>query len=402
MFLGQYDHSIDDKSRLTLPARFRDALADGVVLSKGLDGSVDVYPKAAWNVTVAERIGQLDPLLPDTRTMQRHFFGGASEDTPDKQGRWSSCRGRYCATGSSPRTSRWSAATTTSRSGTAPPGRSAWKGSKGVPTMLPNVLPHNATDHTPVLADEVRELLAVQPGETVVDATFGSGGHARILAAELHGDGKLVAIDRDPSVKAQFDRFKAQAGVDVRFLRGDFAVVLSQLAANEIKADAILLDIGVSSMQIDRPERGFSYATDAPLDMRMDPSGEVTAATIVNTWDERELATIFRRLGEEKYAGPIARAIVRRRAEQAFFRTGDLVDVIKLAIPTPARFGEGHPAKRVFQALRIAVNDELGQLEAALPAAVEMLRPGGRLAVISFHSLEDRIVKQFMVARAKG
>ena len=268
--------------------------------------------------------------------------------------------------------------------------------------MLPNVLPHSTSDHTPVLADEVRELLAVQPGETVVVATFGAGGHARLLAEDLQGQGKLVAIDRDPSVKAHFDSFKAQAGVDVRFLRGAFAIVLTQLATNDIKADAILLDIGVSSMQIDRPERGFSYATDAPLDMRMDPSGETTAATIVNTWDERELTTIFRRFGEERYAGPIARAIVRRRAEQSFFRTGDLVDVIKMAIPTPARFGEGHPAKRVFQALRIAVNDELGQLEAALPAAVEMLRPGGRLAVISFHSLEDRIVKQFMVAGAKG
>ena len=193
---------------------------------------------------------------------------------------------------------------------------------------------------------------------------------------DLAGSGKLVAIDRDPSVKPHFDRFKASAGVDVRFLRGDFAIVLSQLAANDIKADAILLDIGVSSMQIDRPERGFSYATDAPLDMRMDPSSEMTAATIVNTWDEKELATIFRRFGEERYSGPIARAIVRRRTERPFFRTGDLVDVIKTAIPTPARFGEGHPAKRVFQALRIAVNDELGQLEAALPAAVAMLRPG--------------------------
>ncbi len=268
--------------------------------------------------------------------------------------------------------------------------------------MLPNVLPHSASDHTPVLADEVRRLLAVQPGETVVDATFGAGGHARLLAQDLRGNGKLVAIDRDPSAKAHFDRFKAQAGVDVRFLRGDFALVLTQLSTNDIKADAILLDVGVSSMQIDRPERGFSYATDAPLDMRMDPSSEITAATIVNTWDEKELATIFRRFGEERYAGPIARAIVRRRAERAFFRTADLVDVIKMAIPTPARFGEGHPAKRVFQALRIAVNDELGQLEAALPAAVAMLRPGGRLAVISFHSLEDRIVKQFMVAGAKG
>ena len=274
--------------------------------------------------------------------------------------------------------------------------------SKGAPNMLPNVLPHADSDHIPVLADEVRELLAVRPGETVVDATFGAGGHSRLLAQDLAGRGKLVAIDRDPGAKSYFDRFKAAAGVEVRFLRGDFAVVLTQLAANDIGADAILLDLGISSMQIDRPERGFSYATDAPLDMRMDPSSEASAAEIVNTWDERELATIFRRYGEERYAKAIARAIVRQRAEHPFARTGELVDTIKLAIPTPARFGEGHPAKRVFQALRIAVNDELGQLEAALPAALQMLRPGGRLAVISFHSLEDRIVKRFVAEQAKG
>ena len=268
--------------------------------------------------------------------------------------------------------------------------------------MLPNVLPRTEADHIPVLADEVRELLAVRPGETVVDATFGAGGHARLLAQDLEGRGKLVAIDRDPGAKTYFDRFKAGAGVDVRFLRGDFAVVLSQLAVNDVKADAVLLDLGISSMQVDRPERGFSYATDAPLDMRMDPSSEQTAAAIVNTLDEKELVTVFRRYGEERFAAPIARAIVRRRAERPFTRTGDLVDVIKLAIPTPARFGEGHPAKRVFQALRITVNDELGQLEAALPAALEMLHPGGRLAVISFHSLEDRIVKRFCAEQAKG
>jgi 16S rRNA (cytosine1402-N4)-methyltransferase len=253
-----------------------------------------------------------------------------------------------------------------------------------------------------VLAEEVRELLAVRPGETVVDATFGAGGHARLLAEDLGGRGKLVAVDRDPTAKAYFDRFKAHAGVDVRFLRGDFALVLSQLAANDVRADAILLDLGVSSMQIDRPERGFSYAMDASLDMRMDTSAELTAKAIVNTWEERELARIFRRYGEERYAGQIARAIARRRAERPIGRTGELVDVIKAAIPTPARFGDGHPAKRVFQALRIAVNDELGALETALPAALEMLRPGGRLAVISFHSLEDRIVKRFFRERAKG
>ena len=268
--------------------------------------------------------------------------------------------------------------------------------------MLPNVLPRSAADHVPVLAEEVRELLAVRPGETVVDATFGAGGHARILAEDLGGSGKLVAIDRDPTAKSYFDRFKAGAGVDVRFLRGDFSLVLAQLAANDVRADAILLDVGVSSMQIDRPERGFSYATDAPLDMRMDPTSAPTAAEILNTWDERELTDVFRRYGEERYARPIARAVVRRRDERAFERTSELVETIKSAIPTPARFGEGHPAKRVFQALRIAVNDELGALEAALPPALEMLRPGGRLAVISFHSLEDRIVKRFFQERARG
>jgi 16S rRNA (cytosine1402-N4)-methyltransferase len=268
--------------------------------------------------------------------------------------------------------------------------------------MLPNALPPNATDHLPVLADEVRECLGVRPGETVVDATFGAGGHAALLAADLHGTGKLIAIDRDPSARDYFDRFAKRAGVQTRFLRGDFAVVLGQLAENGVEADAILLDLGVSSMQIDRPERGFSYAADAPLDMRMDPSADVTAAGIVNEAEERDLATIFKRFGEERYARAIAREIVRRRKERPFERTGDLVDVIRAVIPAPARFGDGHPAKRVFQALRIAVNDELGALESALPAAFAMLRPGGRLAVISFHSLEDRIVKRFMRDLERG
>jgi 16S rRNA (cytosine1402-N4)-methyltransferase len=255
--------------------------------------------------------------------------------------------------------------------------------------MLPNVLQPSATDHVPVLANEVRESLGVQPGETVVDATFGAGGHAALLAGDLQGRGKLIAIDRDPSVQS-------------RLLRGDFSVVLPQLAENGVQADAILLDLGVSSMQLDRPERGFSYSVDAPLDMRMDTSQELTAADIVNEWPERELVTIFRKYGEERYAKQIVRAILRTRNEHPFERTGELVDTIKSSIPAPARFGEGHPAKRVFQALRIAVNDELGSLEAALPAALAMLRPGGRLAVISFHSLEDRIVKQFLREKERG
>jgi len=268
--------------------------------------------------------------------------------------------------------------------------------------MLPNVLQPNATDHVPVLVHEVHESLAVQPGETVVDATFGAGGHAALLAADLRGRGKLIAVDRDPTVRTYFERLERGSGVQARLLRGDFGVVLPQLAENGVRADAILLDLGVSSMQLDRPERGFSYATDAPLDMRMDSSQEFDARALVNEWPEKELVTIFRRYGEERYARQIAKAIVRRRREQPFERTGELVDTIRAAIPAPARFGEGHPAKRVFQALRIAVNDELRSLEIALPAALEMLRPGGRLAVIAFHSLEDRIVKQFLRERERG
>jgi 16S rRNA (cytosine1402-N4)-methyltransferase len=269
--------------------------------------------------------------------------------------------------------------------------------------MLPNVQRTDAADHVPVLAEEVRELLDVQPGETVVDGTFGAGGHARLLGADLDGSGKLVAIDRDPTVRPYFDRVKASLrGVQTRFLRGDYAVVLSQLAGNDVRADAVLLDLGLSSMQVDRPERGFSYATDAPLDMRMDPSAERSAADVLATYDERELATIFRKYGEERYARQIARGIARRRDDEPIERTGQLVDVVKASIPAPARFGEGHPAKRVFQALRIEVNHELESLEVGLPAAFDMLRPGGRLAVISFHSLEDRIVKNFFRDRARG
>jgi 16S rRNA (cytosine1402-N4)-methyltransferase len=268
--------------------------------------------------------------------------------------------------------------------------------------LLRNALRHENADHVPVLAGEVRELLAVQPGETVIDGTFGAGGHAELLAADLQGRGRFIAIDKDASVRPYFERFQRGTQVSARFLRGDFAVILGQLADNGVEADAVVLDLGTSSMQIDRPERGFSYAADAPLDMRMDVSAPRSARDIVNDADERELADIFRRYGEERFSRQIARAIVRRRAEQPFERTGELVEIVRSAIPAPRRFGDGHPAKRVFQALRIVVNEELESLEQALPAAVRLLRPGGRIAVISFHSLEDRIVKRFFAAQARG
>jgi 16S rRNA (cytosine1402-N4)-methyltransferase len=261
--------------------------------------------------------------------------------------------------------------------------------------MLPSVLPTDS-DHVPVLAEEVVASLDPRPGETVIDCTFGAGGHAALLAARLRGDGKVIAIDRDPTVAPYFERLRRTTAARTKLLHGEFSAVLRQLAENGVRADAILLDLGVSSMQLDRPERGFSYAVDAPLDMRMDPAEEVSARELVNEAGERELADVFHRYGEERYARQIARAIVRSRQHGTLETTGELVDVIRAAIPAPARFGEGHPAKRVFQALRIQVNDELGSLERALPAALRMLRPGGRLAVISFHSLEDRIVKRFL------
>ena len=268
--------------------------------------------------------------------------------------------------------------------------------------MLPSVLRPNPTDHVPVLAEEVRGLLDVRPGQTVIDATFGAGGHAALLASDLRGKGKFIAVDRDPTVKPYFESFKRHSGVPSRFLSGDYADVFERLGNNGLRADAILFDLGVSSMQLDRPERGFSYASDAPLDMRMDPSAEHSARDLVNGASERELTDIFRGYGEERYSRQIARAIVRRRRQAPFERTGELVEAIKGAIPAPARFGEGHPARRVFQALRIAVNDELASLEAALPAALDTLRPGGRMAVISFHSLEDRIVKRFLRREEHG
>ncbi|HEY3612317.1 MAG TPA: 16S rRNA (cytosine(1402)-N(4))-methyltransferase RsmH [Gaiellales bacterium] len=255
-----------------------------------------------------------------------------------------------------------------------------------------------------MLAREVGALLDVHPGERVVDCTFGAGGHSRLLARDLDGSGELVAIDRDPSTQPYVDALRATVGTGVRIrpMHGAFASCLRRLLDEDLHAAAVLMDLGMSSMQVDEPERGFSYTQDAPLDMRMDPSDEETAATLVNEWAERDLAQIFSRYGEERFSRQIARAIVQERARAPFESTLQLVATVKRAIPTPSRFGHGHPAKRVFQALRIAVNDELGQLEDGLESALELCQPGGRVAVISFHSLEDRMVKQRFVKAAKG
>jgi 16S rRNA (cytosine1402-N4)-methyltransferase len=258
--------------------------------------------------------------------------------------------------------------------------------------------------HVPVLAGELIDLTSPAPGETAVDCTFGAGGHARLVADRLGPAGTLVCIDRDPAAQRHFDELAAEVACETRFLRMDYADGLALLAEEGLAADIAYLDLGISSMQVDARERGFSYSYDAPLDMRMDPGQELDARSVVNEWDERQLAQVFRRLGEDPNARRIAREIVRRRRAAPIETTGELVEAIEAALPAAVRrnFGGGHPAKRVFQAVRIAVNGELDSLDRALPLAWSLLREGGRLAAIAFHSLEDRRVKRFLAARARG
>ena len=259
-----------------------------------------------------------------------------------------------------------------------------------------------AGSHVPVMADELLELMAPAAGDVVVDCTFGDGGHARLVAQRLGPGGTLIAIDRDPLAEERFGQLAREMTCSLRFIRAGYAEALEQLNEEGLQADAVYFDLGMSSMQVDTRERGFSYSYDAPLDMRMDPDQPLSARELIAQWDERQIARVLREYGEERHSSRIARAIVRRRSERPIETTQELVDTISAALPAPARFGGGHPAKRSFQALRIAVNDELGQLDAALPLAWSLLRVGGVLAGISFQSLEDRRVKRFISERAKG
>jgi 16S rRNA (cytosine1402-N4)-methyltransferase len=221
--------------------------------------------------------------------------------------------------------------------------------------------------HIPVLAGELIELLDPQPGEVAVDCTVGGGGHARLIADRIGPGGTLIGVDRDPLAEERFAALAAEVPCATRFIRADFVTALTELRDERLLADLVYMDLGMSSMQVDTWARGFSYAYDAPLDMRMDPEQELTAAEIVNEWDERRLARLLREYGEERYSGQIARAIARERRREEFTSTNQLVDAIKTAVPVPAQFAGGHPAKRTFQAL-----------------------------------LEDRLVKRFLAAKARG
>jgi len=260
-------------------------------------------------------------------------------------------------------------------------------------------LTYMPTEHVPVLASELVALCDPQPGELAVDCTFGGGGHAKLVADRLGPTGTLICIDRDPSARERFNDLCDELSCPATFIAGDFADVLPKLRADGVAADVVYMDLGVSSMQLDAWERGFSYSYDAPLDMRMDPTQALSAGDVVNDWPEDRLAGTLRELGEERHARSIAHEVVARRP---FETTSELVDAIRDAVPAAYRFGRGHPAKRTFQAIRIAVNSELESVDRALPAAWDLLRVGGRLAAISFHSLEDRRVKRFVAGHAKG
>ncbi|MCS6880605.1 MAG: 16S rRNA (cytosine(1402)-N(4))-methyltransferase RsmH [Oscillochloridaceae bacterium] len=257
--------------------------------------------------------------------------------------------------------------------------------------------------HVPVLLEAVLEALRPAPGALVIDATVGGGGHALALLRAAQPGGRLLGIDADPAAlaaaRARLDAAGLPPGSFVLH-HGRFVDLQSIATAYGFApVDAVLLDLGVSSYQLDTPERGFSFSAEGPLDMRMDPTGGPTAADLVNRLDERELADLIYRYGEERASRRIARLIVERRRQAPITTTADLASLVLRAVGRGGR-ERIHPATRTFQALRIAVNRELEQLEAALPQAVELLRPGGRLAVISFHSLEDRIVKQFFRAES--
>ncbi|MBD2844405.1 16S rRNA (cytosine(1402)-N(4))-methyltransferase RsmH [Paenibacillus sp. IB182496] len=261
-------------------------------------------------------------------------------------------------------------------------------------------------EHITVLKEEAVDGLKLRPDGTYVDCTLGGAGHSAHIAARLGEGGRLIAFDQDEQALAHARRVLAPYASRVTLVRSNFRELQERLRELELplnergepQVDGILFDLGVSSPQLDEAERGFSYNHDAPLDMRMDRQETLTAHIIVNTWEERELARILTEYGEERFARAIARNLVAARAKAPIEKTGELAELIKSSIPAATRRTGPHPAKRSFQALRIAVNDELGAEREALHQAVRCLAPGGRVAVITFHSLEDRICKQLFAS----
>ncbi|MBS4177218.1 16S rRNA (cytosine(1402)-N(4))-methyltransferase RsmH [Lederbergia citrea] len=257
--------------------------------------------------------------------------------------------------------------------------------------------------HTTVLLEETVDGLNIRPDGIYVDCTLGGGGHSEKILSQLSDGGRLIAFDQDETAIAHAREKLSQYENKLTFIKSNFKHIQEKINSLDIhKVDGILYDLGVSSPQLDTPERGFSYHHDAPLDMRMDLQGEISAYDVVNFWAYEDLVRIFFRFGEEKFSKQIARKIEAAREKAPIQTTGELVELIKEGIPAPARRKGGHPAKRIFQAIRIAVNDELGAFENSLNQAIDLLNAGGRISVITFHSLEDRICKSVFKEASEG
>lgn len=257
-------------------------------------------------------------------------------------------------------------------------------------------------EHIPVLRKESIDGLKIRPDGIYVDGTLGMGGHSEAIAERLQG-GLLIAVDRDDEALEKARKRLERFGDKIHFIHGNFADLPAILDDQGVAlVDGMLFDFGVSSPQLDEPERGFSYMHDAPLDMRMDRTDTISAWLLVNRWPEKKLETVLKDFGEERFARRIAERIVEERKKYAINSTLQLADIVKKAMPPKALREKQHPAKRTFQALRIAVNDELGSIDAMMATAPDRLKVGGRLAVISFHSLEDRIVKKAIASRENG
>lgn len=250
----------------------------------------------------------------------------------------------------------------------------------------------NGYSHVPVMPGEVLRLLDPQPGDTAVDGTVGLGGHARMVGEAIGKAGRLICFDRDPEALSRASEYLQSLECALDFINAPYESMRKEIPALGLeKVERIFMDLGVSSLQLDKPERGFSFMRDGPLDMRMDQSRGISAADIVNSWSAECLRDLFKTLGEERFSGRIAKRIVEARAAGPIVTTGELAKIAEDAVPFRGRI---HPATRVFQALRMEVNDELGTLSRGLAAAGKLLRPRGRLAVLTFHSLEDRLVKR--------
>ena len=378
MLKGEYSHNIDAKGRLIIPAKFRDDLGEHFVITKGMENCLYVYPEAEWN-TFEEKLNAL-PTTTDkkARAFAYFFQGSAADGDLDKQGRtlipsvlrtFAHLDKEVVVIGMGKRAEIWD--------------KARWD-EKNAEVEL----------NKSVLLNETIEGLNIKPDGIYVDGTLGGGGHAYEVCRRLGEKGSIIGIDQDEAaIEAAGIRLK-DFGEKVTIIRSNYCDMKSKLQEQGIdKVDGIVLDLGVSSYQLDTADRGFSYREDAPLDMRMDRRQKMTARDIVNDYSEMDLYRVIRDYGEDKFAKNIAKHIVAARGKSPIETTGQLTEIIRASIPMKYQKKSGHPAKRTFQAIRIELNRELEVLKNSLDDMIEILNPGGRLCIITFHSLEDRIVK---------